>query len=280
MSSVPQSRQRSDLRLRVISALVLGPVVLGVTYLGGPAFTLLMLVAAVLFLWEWFSITGMRHPSAGAIAGQGSLVALAVLQEIGLPGVGLGLILLAAVVASAINRFSRIGRWGGEGILYSGVALYALIAVRSGDIGLQFSFFLLFLVWATDIFAYFTGRALGGPKLWERVSPKKTWSGALGGLAFAVVFGVLAVIVLGGSENLVVWGVLACVLSIVSQAGDLLESAVKRRFDVKDSSRLIPGHGGIMDRIDGLVAAGICAVLLGLASGGSLQDPIAGLALK
>lgn len=280
MSSVPQSRQRSDLRLRVISALVLGPVVLGVTYLGGPAFTLLMLVAAVLFLWEWFSITGMRHLSAGAIAGQGSLVALAVLQEIGLPGVGLGLILLAAVVASAINRFSRIGRWGGEGILYSGVALYALIAVRSGDIGLQFSFFLLFLVWATDIFAYFTGRALGGPKLWERVSPKKTWSGALGGLAFAVVFGVLAVIVLGGSENLVVWGVLACVLSIVSQAGDLLESAVKRRFDVKDSSRLIPGHGGIMDRIDGLVAAGICAVLLGLASGGSLQDPIAGLALK
>lgn len=280
MSSAPQSRQRSDLRLRVLSALVLGPAVVGITYLGGPAFTLLMLVAAVLFLWEWFSITGMRHLSAGAIAGQGSLVALAVLQEIGLPGVGLGLILLAAVVAYAINRFSRIGRWGGEGILYSGVALYALIAVRSGDIGLQFSFFLLFLVWATDIFAYFTGRALGGPKLWERVSPKKTWSGALGGLAFAVVFGVLAVIVLGGSENLVVWGVLACVLSIVSQAGDLLESAVKRRFDVKDSSRLIPGHGGIMDRIDGLVAAGICAVLLGLASGGSLQDPIAGLALK
>lgn len=273
------SKLPSDLRLRVLSALVLGPLVLGVTYLGGIAYTVLMLAIVMLFLWEWFSITGMRHLSLGAFAGQGALIALAVLQTIGQPGLGLCAILAGAVVAGVATGFSRTGRWGGEGIVYSGLALYALIAVRSGEGGLVFAFFLLLLVWATDIFAYFTGRALGGPKLWVRVSPKKTWSGAVGGLVFAVGFGCLAVYGLGG-HGLAAWALLAAALSIVSQAGDLLESAIKRRFEVKDSSKLIPGHGGIMDRIDGLVAAAICAVLIGLAFGGTLEDPIAGLALN
>ncbi|POF30176.1 phosphatidate cytidylyltransferase [Roseibium marinum] len=281
----------SDLGLRFASAIILGPLVLLITWLGGLPYAALMLVAGVLFLWEWFSITGTRQMSAPALVGQGALVVFTLCHVTGHAEIGFAVILLAALAAFAFGRFSRAGRWSAEGILYSGCALFALLAIREGTGGLLFTFFLLFVVWATDIFAYFTGRALGGPKLWSRVSPKKTWSGAIGGLILAAAFGVAVVVVAGawagpeaapgaGDQNLWVWAFLAAALSIVSQAGDLLESAVKRRFDVKDSSRLIPGHGGIMDRIDGLVAAAIFAVLIGMIAGGPLRDPIAGLGLN
>ncbi|KZM48003.1 phosphatidate cytidylyltransferase [Labrenzia sp. OB1] len=290
----PPSKKLSDLGLRFASAVILGPLVLLIAWLGGLPYAALVLTAAVLFLWEWFSITGTRQISPLALVGQGALVVLALCHVTGHAEIGLAAILVAAFAAFGLGRFSRAGRWSAEGILYSGCALFALLAIREGTGGLLFTFFLLFVVWATDIFAYFTGRALGGPKLWARVSPKKTWSGAVGGLMLAAAFGVGVVVVAGAwagpeakpeaglgdaNRNLWIWALLAAALSIVSQAGDLLESAVKRRFDVKDSSRLIPGHGGIMDRIDGLVAAAIFAVLIGVIAGGTLGDPIAGLGL-
>ncbi|WP_029063424.1 phosphatidate cytidylyltransferase [Labrenzia sp. DG1229] len=268
----------SDLRLRLISAVILGPLVLVIVYLGGAAYVLLVLVAAALFLWEWITITGTRDTFAVPIVGLATLVLLAGLELAGMPGFALLAMLAGAIAAFAAGGLGRTGRWGAEGVLYSGLALYSLLVLRDGTHGTLFTFFLMFVVWATDIFAYFTGRALGGPKLWQRVSPKKTWSGALGGLICATLFGT-GVALAAGSQNLIAWAALAGVLSIVSQAGDLLESAIKRRFDVKDSSRLIPGHGGIMDRIDGLVAAAIFAVVVGLVSGGSLSDPVAGLGL-
>lgn len=268
----------SDLGIRLASALVLGPAVLAIAWFGGIAFGVLMLVAAMLFLWEWFSMTGTAAVSPPSIVGQGGLVAVACLHLAGMPELGLGIVVASALAVFAVSGFSKAGRWGLEGALYSGLALYALLALRGGSDGLTVTFFLLFVVWATDIFAYFTGRALGGPKLWQRVSPKKTWSGAIGGLIFATAFGV-GVAHVSGAGALATWGLLAAGLSVVSQAGDLLESAIKRRFDVKDSSKLIPGHGGIMDRIDGLVAAAIFAVLAGLIAGGTLSDPIAGLGL-
>ncbi len=272
-------KKKSDLGLRLVSALVLGPLVLLITYLGGIAYAVLMLAAGVLFLWEWFSITGIRTLTVPSVIGFAALIVLAVLGLVGQPAVGLGALLVGALAVLAISGFSKSGRWGMEGVLYSGLSLFSLLAVREGSQGLLFIFFLLFVVWATDIFAYFVGRALGGPKLWPRVSPKKTWSGAIGGLAFGVAFGV-GVAFVSGAQDLPLWALLAVALSIVSQAGDLLESAIKRRFEVKDSSRLIPGHGGIMDRIDGLVAAAIFAVFAGLASGGTLADPIAGFGLS
>jgi len=271
-------KKLSDLGIRLASALVLGPLVLAIAYLGGVAFGILMLAAAMLFLWEWFSMTGTAATSAPSLVGQGGLVVLAVLHLTGLPEAGLGVVFLSALAVFAVSGFSKSGRWGLEGALYSGLALYALLVLRSGSDGLTVTFFLLFVVWATDIFAYFTGRAFGGPKLWKRVSPKKTWSGAIGGLVFATGFGA-GVAYVSGADALLTWAFLAAGLSIVSQAGDLLESAIKRRFDVKDSSKLIPGHGGIMDRIDGLVAAAIFAVVVGLIAGGTLSDPIAGLGL-
>ena len=272
-------KKRSDLGLRLISAVILGPLVLAITYWGGAAYSLLILAAAVLFLWEWFTITGGLEKRHAAFIGFATLVALIGLAYLGYPEIGLVVLLAGSLAAFALAGFTKAGRWAAEGVLYSGLALFSLIAAREGASGLLFSFFLLFVVWATDIFAYFTGRALGGPKLWKRVSPKKTWSGAIGGLVIATLFGA-GVAYVAGAHDIWLWALLAIGLSIVSQAGDLLESAIKRRFDVKDSSRLIPGHGGIMDRIDGLVAAAIFAVLIGLVSGGTFSDPIAGLGLS
>jgi len=121
--------------------------------------------------------------------------------------------------------------------------------------------FVLLVVWASDIGGYFAGRAIGGPKLWPRVSPKKTWAGSLGG--FVASLAVAAGFVLCGVGKPLPLAVLGAVLSVVSQLGDLFESAVKRRFGVKDSSHLIPGHGGLMDRLDGFVAAVVAAWIFG-----------------
>ena len=133
--------------------------------------------------------------------------------------------------------------------------------------GLAALILVLLVVWATDIGGYFAGRGLGGPKLWPRVSPKKTWAGAIGGFvaALAVATG-FAAFDLGGIVPMLVVG--AC-LSVASQLGDLLESAVKRHFGVKDSSHIIPGHGGLMDRLDGYVAAIVAAAIFGVLRGGA-----------
>jgi phosphatidate cytidylyltransferase len=135
--------------------------------------------------------------------------------------------------------------------------------------------FLFVVVWLTDIVAYFTGRALGGPKLLPRVSPNKTWSGAIGGTLAGIIGGVL-VAGYSGAGNLAAIGMIALVLSIVAQAGDLLESAVKRHFNTKDASGLIPGHGGLMDRLDGFLTAAVLAALIGVVRGG-FDAPARGL---
>src|ERR1019366_3892015 len=125
---------------------------------------------------------------------------------------------------------------------------------------------ILLVVWGTDIGGYFAGRGIGGPKLWPRVSPKKTWAGAVGGFAASLVIaGGFAAFGLGKTGPLLLLGAM---LSIASQLGDLFESAVKRRFGVKDSSQIIPGHGGLMDRLDGLVAAVVLAAIFGFLRGG------------
>jgi len=274
----PNQRKMSDLRLRLISAVILGPLVLLIAYWGGLVFALLVLVAAILFLWEWLTITGTRDALLPTGLSFAVLPVMTVLQVIGMPEIALLVLVAGAVSVFLCAGGGQTGRWGAEGVLFSGLSLFSLLAIRAGSDGLLFSFFLMFVVWATDIFAYFTGRALGGPKLWERISPKKTWSGALGGLIFATLFGT-GVAALANAQGLLGWAAVAMILSVVSQAGDLLESAIKRRFNVKDSSQLIPGHGGIMDRIDGLVAAAIFAVLAGVLLGGPLSDPVAGLGL-
>ncbi len=154
--------------------------------------------------------------------------------------------------------------WQPGGIVYAGLTGISLSSIRGDDsVGLIAMLFVFAVVWSTDILAYFTGRAIGGPKLAPRISPGKTWSGAIGGALSGVVAGVALVLSQFSLDDFRL-PVLALVLSVASQSGDLFESYIKRRFGVKDSSKLIPGHGGVMDRVDGLVFACFAALLLAL----------------
>jgi phosphatidate cytidylyltransferase len=169
----------------------------------------------------------------------------------------------AAALAPAERRI-----WVAAGIPYAGALGVAPVVLRSDDeYGFLAMIVLFAVVWTTDIVAYFVGRAVGGPKLMPRVSPKKTWSGALGGTIAAVVAAVI-VAKTAATTGLFAIAMLAVVLSVFAQGGDLLESFLKRRFGAKDSGHLIPGHGGLMDRLDGFVTASLVAVLIGVARGG------------
>ncbi len=209
-----------NLLMRVLTALVLIPVAIGVAYAGGWWWAALVTLISIGLFIEWRMIVGAD--SAG---------------------------------------------WIVLGAVYAAAALAASVLVRLDPVwGFPALMFVLLVVWVTDIGGYFAGRGIGGPKLWPRVSPKKTWAGAIGGLVLS----------LGVASGFAAWGIgrllplvlLATALTIVSQLGDLFESAVKRRFGVKDSSRIIPGHGGLLDRLDGYVFAIAAAAVIGLLRGG------------
>lgn len=177
--------------------------------------------------------------------------------------VSIGLFIEWRMIVGA-DRFG----WVALGIVYAAAALAASVMVRlDPQWGFTALMFILLVVWVTDIGGYFAGRGIGGPKLWPRVSPKKTWAGAIGGivLSLAVAAGFAAF----GIGRLVPLLLLAATLTTMSQLGDLFESAVKRRFGVKDSSHIIPGHGGLLDRLDGYVFAVVAAAVIGLVRGGA-----------
>jgi phosphatidate cytidylyltransferase len=268
-------KKRSDLALRVVSSLVLVPLVIGITYVGGWPFALLWGAAAVGIWYEWSALVsgGVRRPAL--LAGGLALVAATAFAGLGQVDhalIALALGILAAVVVAKPSR--RI--WTASGIVYAGAALLAPIVLRQdAEFGFVAVLLLYAVVWATDIGGYFGGRAIGGPKLWRRVSPNKTWSGALSGTAAAIVAG-LAVSRFGGAPALLLMVPVILILSVVSQAGDLFESAIKRRFDAKDSGHILPGHGGLMDRLDGFLVAATVAALIGLAHGG-INAPARGL---
>lgn len=261
--------RRSDLTLRVWSAAVLIPLALVVTWWGGlPSFLLVALVSAIVFA-EWANIVGRSPrllPSTTDVSVGIAFVALSAIVA-GLQGFGAGLaVLVAGIVGVALLSRSA---WLAGGVAYAGLLGVCLAALRSdGADGLTAVVVLLVLVWGTDSFAYFAGRTIGGPKLWPRVSPKKTWSGSIGGLVGGVLLAALTAMLFGVRVGPVLVLVLA-LLSIVSQAGDLFESAIKRYFDKKDSGCIIPGHGGMMDRVDGLIFAAIGAALIGALHGGN-----------
>jgi phosphatidate cytidylyltransferase len=268
------SAPRSELRTRIVSAVVLAPVGLAAMILGGVPFTLLVILVAAIAFWEWTGISGAVEPrwlrAASAVCLAAGLLALA-LARTDLAIVLIGGPALLTLIAGTRHRSCL---WTGLGLVYVAIPCAACIVLRQAEPhGWAAILYLLIVVWATDIAAYFGGRALGGPKLWPRVSPKKTWSGALSGLAAAIVAGGL-VARLTGAGDIGTGLVVAAPLSVASQAGDLLESALKRRFGVKDSGRIIPGHGGVLDRMDGLFAAAALAWLIaGLGLGGGLLAP-------
>lgn len=195
-----------------------------------------------------------------------------------LGGVPFALFWAAAAIAVAWEwtRMVSGSAWVMSGIVYAAAMFIAPVILRGDPAFGLLSIVLLFaIVWSTDIFGYFGGRSIGGPKLMPAVSPKKTWSGAICGTLGAMIVAVL-VAKLFGSFNTIAVALVALLLSICGQAGDLFESFVKRKFNVKDSSQLIPGHGGAMDRLDGFWAAAVVGCVIGLARGG-FDAPARGL---
>ena len=266
---------RSELALRVVSAAVLGPLAVGLAYVGGWPFMVFWAIAACGIHWEWRAILRDPGPAPKGLGECAIAVAGAGLMA-GRAGMAVALLGFGMVIEAVIATTNWFRTWAAAGVLYAGGMLVACVLLR-GDA--QYGFvaivFLFAIVWTTDILAYFVGRLVGGPKLWERVSPKKTWSGAIGGAGAAVIAG-LAVAHYAHLANPLAAAALALVLSVASQGGDLFESAFKRRFGVKDAGHVIPGHGGIMDRLDGFLVAAVVAVVIGIARGG-LEAPARGL---
>lgn len=267
-------RQMSNLQLRILSALVLAAGALALTWVGGLPFRLLSAAIAAAIFYEWCAMA--RAPANGwhqtVPAALLAVVLVCLLAGLAAAPVLILLALSVAIVA-AMGRMSGQGAGMAVGLAYAGFSGVSLAFLRDGDrSGLLAILFLFATVWMTDILAYFVGRAIGGPKLAPAISPGKTWSGALGG-AIGGVLGGLALGALAGSGTLFALAGVALLLSVVSQIGDLFESAVKRRRGVKDSGRLIPGHGGVMDRVDGLVAASFALYVIGWVFGGGADHP-------
>jgi phosphatidate cytidylyltransferase len=253
-----------NLLLRVAAALVLAPVAIAIAYLGGWLWTALVTLAAIGLYVEWLTIVAAREKRVVA-SGVVALAAAGFCLLVGWIDAAFIVLVIGLVAAASISQARR--GWIVAGFVYAAAAQAASVVVRldSGN-GFVALVFVLLIVWVTDIGGYFAGRGIGGPKLWPRVSPKKTWAGAVGGFVASLVIAAgFVVFDLGKAGSLLPLG---AILSIVSQLGDLFESAVKRRFGVKDSSHIIPGHGGLLDRLDGFVAAIVLAAILGFVRGG------------
>lgn len=265
----------NNLQTRALSAIVLAALVLWFTWLGGIPFRLLVVLGAALVYYEWISMAGLRF-SRWAVGGMALAVVAIMLVSGFSAGILAGVLLAGVAVTLVAGWVPRRDTTPAIAFAYATLAAVSLALLRGDDgNGLKAILFLFAVVWATDIAAYFTGKTLGGPKLAPSISPGKTWSGAIGGTAAGVVAGAAAAAA-AGSGAVGIATVAALVLAVVAQAGDLFESAVKRRFGAKDSSRIIPGHGGLMDRVDGLVAAGLALYLIGAALGG-MDQPSHGL---
>lgn len=262
-ATAPPSDRRV-LKTRALSALALAPPVLLATWSGGWAFAAMVALAAALMCWEWHRIALGGFGRAGQAAALGCALASGLVMID--PAAAVAVVMaVAALMAVMVPGAGRI--WAVGGVLYVGLPSVALVWIRldaaMGDVVL---WWLLLMVWATDIGAYAFGRMIGGPLLLPVVSPKKTWAGLLGGMVSAALAG-MAVAWAFGLSDLGRVALLGAAGAVVAQAGDLFESWVKRRWGVKDSSGIIPGHGGVLDRVDGLLSAALAVAILTLASG-------------
>lgn len=255
---------------RTVTAIALAAPAAAAVILGPPYLTVFVGAIVAVMAWEWVRVTGARTfgPTGAALAGL--LVAAVTAAAFGRFYWAYGIVAAAVPAVVAVARLhAREHAWPiAAGAVYIGVpALSLLWLYARNEIGRELVIWIICIVIACDIGAFFVGRALKGPKLAPRISPGKTWSGALGGAAFAVVVGVALGLALRLASPLVLAGA-ALLLAVISEMGDLLESGVKRAFRVKDASGILPGHGGMMDRVDGIVAALVAAAFAIWLAGG------------
>jgi phosphatidate cytidylyltransferase len=254
-----------ELRLRVASGTAIGIVAFTMLYWSPAAFAVLTFLIAAAMSWEWGRIVRGTMPDSGLIVHIVAVFAAAILAARDMAGLGIVAAIVGAVVVAGLALGSGRARLSGAGVLYTALPVVALGWLRSDEpLGFLATFFVLLAVAVTDVAAFLAGRTIGGPKLWPEVSPNKTWAGLLGGIIAAAIAGLLFPFVTG--TGAAVWlASLGLAIGLVAQWGDLAESALKRHFGLKDAGDLIPGHGGFMDRMDGIVTASIAAALIGFA---------------
>lgn len=258
---------------RLIAVVFLLPPVVGLIYLGGYWFTGLLMVGGVLMVMEWHKMTRV-YPKLIQFSSMAFVLCACLFGHIITPLTPIAMILLAMAIPLLLILTSlrdldekqspilHIMRWSGNGTLYVALPLMALAWIRGVDGGFVFVLWTFLIVWAADVGGYFFGKGIGGPKLAPSISPNKTWSGFFGGVFLSVGITAALVYVIGDPRMDLALAA-AAMLSVASQVGDLFESAIKRAFNVKDSGDIIPGHGGVLDRVDGLVfVAPLMAALL------------------
>ena len=265
-SPEPPRRSWADLGPRLASAVVLIPLTALTLYVGGFVFAAVVGIVFALAYREWETMVALRPPDAIGFV----QIALVVLAGLAYPQWGAAgtavVIAIACVIAVVLGGEGRLWRIGG--LVFFGIVMVSILAMRgTGPDGIAAGVVLGATIWVTDSAAFFTGRQIGGEKLAPDISPSKTWSGALGGLALGTAAGFSVFIAVGGAPWYI--GLVLClVTSILGQLGDLGESAIKRRFRIKDSGDIIPGHGGFMDRMDSLTFGAIFVFLVGLIHSG------------
>lgn len=270
MPEAPQPVAKwADLGVRALSAAVLIPVVLLDVWVGAIWFNLLVALIAVLIAQEWTAMAHGRGSAQFALHAAAALCGALLPLEVGIWGAALAVCVLW--IASALLACWQAGvasGWPYLGVPYAGFPAMALVLLRAdGQYGALAILWILAIVWAADTLAYFAGRTIGGPKLAPVISPKKTWAGLGGAVAGSAAASAIFAAIAGLPA--VAWlALLAGGLAVFEQAGDLFKSALKRHYGVKDSGNLIPGHGGVIDRVDGLVAVAVAAAIIGFLHGG------------
>jgi phosphatidate cytidylyltransferase len=259
------SRLGSDFQVRLASGIAMAIAAVALTVVGSIPFSVLVAAVALLVSWEWARLVHGSDYRTVLVVLLGTTAVAAVLAALGYVALGLLVLPIGAILATVLS-LGRNSVYSALGVFYAGFPAVALIWLRSDPWhGLLATIFVIAIVATSDTAAFFSGRLFRGPLLWERISPKKTWSGMLGALIACAVVGALFWFAIPHGSALRL-GVTGAVLSLVAQAGDLAESALKRRFGAKDAGDIIPGHGGVMDRVDGIIAAasavGLVAVVV------------------
>jgi phosphatidate cytidylyltransferase len=259
--------RRPEVILRIVSAVVLAAVALAATIFSPWSFLILVMVGGGLVVWEWGNLTRGSGFDGTALISAVSVAAVAVLAALGRADLAT-LILAATSVAIVFTAPTRAqSGWSLAGLAYAALPAFALVWLRSdAALGAMAVIYLFAVAWTTDTASYGAGRLVGGPKLAPRISPQKTWSGFIAGALMPALVG-LAFAVALKSSSVVKLALVSVALALACQIGDLAESWVKRRFGAKDMSQLIPGHGGLLDRVDGFLFAAVLAALI------ALRDP-------